>query len=260
SQGFESYYTGLFQERWPDLRQALLRAEPHYTEIKYKECRPYYLDTASVKAALMLDIAEGDDILDLCSAPGGKSLVLAGRMEGGGILVANEYSPSRRQRLKKVLSESLPESKFGLITITGRNARKSCRWRETADGKFDKILLDVPCSSEQHVLKSPAYLQKWSPSRITRLKKQQYAFLLTAMFALRPGGTLLYCTCALSPNENEAVMQKFLKKNEDFFEIETNPGTGEQRKHGWQILPDKTKGMGPIYFCKLGRKNQELKR
>ena len=107
------------------------------------------MDGASILAAQALDPQPGDDILDLCAAPGGKSLMLAEKIAEAGTLVANDRSASRRGRLKRVLESYIPNPVRERIRVTGHDATKWCVFETEA---YDRILLDAPCSSERHVL------------------------------------------------------------------------------------------------------------
>ena len=91
----------------------------------------------------------GDRVLDMCAAPGGKSLLLAEAMGDAGRLVANELSPTRRAKLKTILEDCLPGEQRKHIQVTGHDAT---RWGLHEPDHYDRVLLDAPCSSERHVL------------------------------------------------------------------------------------------------------------
>ena len=110
------------------------------------------------------------------------------------------------------------------IAVWGMKAELVCK---KAPEAFDKILLDAPCSSEAHIYTTPAELEKWSINRITGLKKRQVGLLSGLWHALKPGGTLTYSTCSVTPEENEWVVAKFLarKKGEAQLQPISLPGT-----------------------------------
>ena len=232
------------------MRQALLQ------EVNYHcldlGAEPYYLDRASLVAAEALGVRPGDRVLDMCAAPGGKSLVLAAALAGTGFLQSNDRSAARRQRLQRVLEQSLPPAWQSNLEISGHDGTNFGRYQPAA---WDKILLDAPCSSERHVLQSPPHLAQWSPARAKNLAVQQYALLCSALDALRPGGELIYSTCALDERENDQIIAKLLKKRKNQVEIipYLSP-LGERTQYGWHILPDQSTGAGPIYFSKMRKK------
>ncbi|MBO7639382.1 MAG: RsmB/NOP family class I SAM-dependent RNA methyltransferase [Treponema sp.] len=271
--GFENYYSSLYGEAWPRLRESLLE-EVKYIQVEYESCRPYFMDAASVCAALCLPLDKADHVLDLCAAPGGKTLVIAGNLGSDSSLVSNERSPERKNRLAKVISESLPQSLSRRIEVKCSDGSTWCRKEIDC---FDSILLDAPCSSERHVLNDSHYLDQWSPARIKTLSMEEWALLSCAWRLLRGGGYLLYSTCALSPDENDGVVARLLKKFDDvalmqndkvqeIFNVNLN---GLRKKgidlsgmedifcnavkteYGFHLLPNKTGGSGPIYFSLL---------
>jgi len=251
---FERFYHDIFDARWPHLREALL-AEGAYERLETRLHRPYFLDPASAAVARSLPLEPVDRpmrILDACAAPGGKTLVLAGRMAGDSRLIANERSASRRGRLRRVLEEHLPEELQNRIHVTGHDAT---RWGLYERNAYDSILLDVPCSSERHVLHSPEHLSRWSPKRSRRLSVQAFAMLAAMIDAARPGGHVLYVTCALSPAENDEVIAKAFRRRAD--QIQHMPLAlehGEETRFGVHVLPDTAGGAGPLYAALL-RKN-----
>ena len=245
---FNSYYEELFSDRWPSLKQALLE-ERKYVRYEKDLLKPYFLDEASVIAAETVDVHPGEYVLDLCAAPGGKTLVLASQLRGEGVLVANERSRTRRARLIKVLEEHLPENTADMVTVTGHDAKT---WGLYQKNCYDKVLLDVPCSSERHVFTSPRHFKEWSPSRTKRLAEQAAAMLLSALMTVKEGGVILYSTCALSPAENDGVIRKLLKKKGEFVKlIPVRERWGEKTDFGLHILPDTAEGRGPLYICKI---------
>ena len=263
AQGFEQFYSELYGQRWQSLKQAF--AAPA-DSIEYKvpgSQKSYFLDSASILAALCLPLNNATDILDLCAAPGGKTLVLASHMSKDAHLSSNERSPQRKHRLSTVVEECLPPEIAERITVSCSDGSTWCTRQSEC---FDSILLDAPCSSERHVIADPKYLNQWSPARIKTVAMEQWALLSSAYRLLRSGGYLLYSTCALAPQENDQMMERLVKKFQkedsgDFTFENPDPDQTqiahcakftlpayEKTQYGYQILPDTSNGAGPIYF------------
>ncbi len=287
-EGFESYYESLFRMRWPVLKESLYK-DPLYVQIDFSReneaCQPYFIDAASVCAALCLPLFPDSKALDLCAAPGGKSLVLAGKLKNGSLLFSNELSPDRKARLDKVIATSLPEKLQKQLLTSCSDGATWCRREQE---QFSSILLDAPCSSERHVLCDCKYLSQWSASRIKSLAARQWALLSSAWRLLVPGGYLLYATCALAPDENDGILSRLFKKFPDaglvekpaleqVFEdnlvsfsgnIREGGGQGasdllrktfmsaEETEYGFHVLPDAAGSAGPLFFSLLLRKQQ----
>lgn len=262
--GFESYYSAFYGERWGNLKNALM-AEPQYLNwpSSGSHSDPYYLDAASVLAAYSLPLSEAHSILDMCAAPGGKSLILAHRMNNDAQLLCNERSAPRRNRLLNVLNDHLSEQIRKRIRVSAQDGALMCQ-RETEI--FDCILLDAPCSSERHVLTDKKYLEQWTPARIKHLALSQWALLSSAFRLLKSNGMILYATCALSPRENDEVIKRLIKKFSTAQIIDIDVGTTkkncihslpdcEKTEHGFQILPDIQNGAGPLYFSLVKKLN-----
>jgi 16S rRNA (cytosine1407-C5)-methyltransferase len=280
---FEAYYQNIYGSRWQGLRESLL-ASP--ASVAYGEglARPYLLDYGSVLAARSLRLpgetgppgetgaGEGTEILDACAAPGGKSLVIAGRMGSGVRLLANELSGERRRRLAAALDAHLDGEKRQWVRVSGFDAA-AAGGKKRDWGRFDGILLDAPCSSERHVLADPGALTRWTKARPRFLAQRQWALLSAAFLLLKPGGSLVYATCALSPEENDHVAGRLLEKYGTApaakalgmgDEGDLAPGIvrldppdfpeGEATRYGRIILPDLSGGMGPMYVARF-RKN-----
>lgn len=272
---FDQTYQAFYPQRWEALKQSLEQPSVHcawFNEEKFsseqKNFVPdelvknivhfkstedskdfYFLDYASALAVEALDVKPGDHVLDLCAAPGGKSLGMALRLKGQGRLVANDKSPARRERLKKVFDDYLNEDQKKIIEVTGYDGG---RWSLFEKDAYDKILLDAPCSSERHYLQKPSKLEQWSPSRSKRLSKIQGTLLGAAFDALKVGGRLIYSTCSLSPLENDGLGEWLEKKRAGRFHWErVDFKLGEPTKFGRIFLPDQAQGIGPLYFMCL---------
>lgn len=247
---FDSYYQALYQERWPALRAALCQ-ERSPISLSGGLMREYWLDEASLLAAQSLSVERGDAVLDMCAAPGGKTLVLALALDGEGSLTANDRSADRRARLRRVIADHLDERLRAPITVTSHDATK---WSLYEMDAYDKILLDAPCSSERHVLTDEKALRAWSPSRPKRLAITQFAMLAAALEAVKVGGTILYVTCSINSGENEDVIEKLHMRRAGRFREETADLAGfEKRRWGSIILPDASDGKGPLYLCLIRR-------
>jgi 5-methylcytosine rRNA methyltransferase NSUN4 len=247
---FNEYYSDLFKESWTGLREALIKPSKHVLADD-RLLLPYHIDEASLYAARCLEVVPGESVLDMCAAPGGKTLVFAMMLEGRGRLIANERSASRRDRLQKVLLNHLPSENHKIIKVTGHDATRWCQYEQS---EYDKILLDVPCSSERHVIKSPAHLKRWSPARTKHLSFQAYAFLSSALRVVKPDGCILYSTCALSPLENDGVIDKLHRRRGGDFELlDIKIPFGKKTDFGLQVRPDTDDGRGPLYISRIHR-------
>ena len=265
--GFQSYYSQLYGQRWPGLYQALLK-ESEPVAWQTEPGRPaYYLDSASIRAAVSLPLEGASSLLDLCAAPGGKTLVISSLMEEDACLLSNERSRERLSRLHRVADQHMSESVRHRVTISGKDGATLCRNPANA---FDRILLDAPCSSERHVLASPRHLEQWSPARIKTLAVAQWALLSSAYRMLKPGGYMVYATCALSPEENDTVVARLEGKFPDVELVRELPPVPaavtrfcsaplpkpEVTERGFHVLPDwsHSHGGGPLYFSLIHKK------
>ena len=247
---FEEYYRKLMHGRWTSLRESLLLPA---AIIPYEEglVKPYLMDRASVFAASCLRLPDSGIILDACAAPGGKSLVLASRMPPGVTLLSNELSAERRRRLVNVLDEHLDGEKRRRVTVSGFNAGEQ-GGRKGEWNRFDAILLDAPCSSERHVIQSAKALAEWKEGRPRSLSRRQWSLLSAAFLLLKPGSSLVYATCAITPEENDFPVSRLLEKYAGEIELDKPDfSVGEKTKYGWLILPDTADGMGPMYVARF---------
>ena len=178
----------------------------------------YYIqEPCAMAPASFLPVKPGDRVLDLCAAPGGKTTALAAKLQGQGILVANDISISRCKALLKNMEMA------GV-----RNALITCetpeRLAERFGGYFDCVLVDAPCSGEGMFRKEPSMAADWSPEEVERYSALQKEILRQAAAMVRPGGYLLYSTCTYSPEENEQVVETLLTgDNSETFRLEPLP-------------------------------------
>lgn len=206
----------------------------------------YILDPASVMVARALDVQSGDRVLDMCAAPGGKSLILIEALKEEGEIFCNDLSPERRERLKKVIQQYVPRNIRDRVWVTGKDG---VQFGLKEPGSYDRVLLDAPCSGERHILENKAAQDEWSPRRTEHLASRQYSLLAAALLAVKPGGRIVYSTCSISPTENDEVVRKLLKKKKDSVKlVEASVGVGgEKTEYGVVFMPDRS-GFGPLYF------------
>ena len=161
---------------------------------------------SSMAAVLNMGILPGMDILDLCAAPGAKTSLIRRLQQGSGVLVANDVSQARTQRLKHLLNMQ----GFDGIDVQTGDARSLGGVMESC---FDRVLADVPCSGEGRFVRArPEAWSTWNERSISMLAKRQLKLLESACRCLRVGGEVLYATCTMAPEENEGVLHQFFDR------------------------------------------------
>lgn len=169
----------------------------------------YYLqDPSAMTPASRLPVEQGDVVLDLCAAPGGKATELAAKLRGTGLLIANDISSKRAKALLKNIELFGVENSF-IVTEYPK------KLQEYFTGFFDKILIDAPCSREGMFRKEPAMVKAWEQNGPEFYAKLQEEILEQALPMLRPGGYLLYSTCTFSPLEDEGTVEKILAMDKE---------------------------------------------
>jgi len=176
----------------------------------YREGHFMVIDPAAVQAVDLLDPKPGDHILDACAAPGGKTALIAERLRLKGQLVAMDLRDDRLPRLRANL-ERLGCAAFAKV-VQG-DAR---RLRPESFGRFDRILLDVPCSNTGVIRRKPDVRWRFSKARLTRLGATQRELLERMAGLVKRGGCIVYSTCSLEPEENELLISAWLKSHPEF--------------------------------------------
>jgi len=218
----------------------------------------YIQSLSSMLASLVLDPKPGETVLDLTAAPGGKSLMMATQMKNSGWLSVVEPKKDRFFRLKANLER-------GGVTIAhtymtdGRSVGVKC------PSMFDRVMLDAPCSTEAKFRSfDPKTFYYWSERKIKEMSKLQQRLMESAIKSLKPKGRLLYATCSFAPEENEAIIDKALKKHPELEVLDiklpirnTTSGLTKWRKKSFhhdvsksvRILP--TEAMDGFFLCLL---------
>ncbi len=168
----------------------------------FAEGRWWIQDAAAALPARVLDPRPGEDVLDLCAAPGGKTLQLAA---AGARTTALDSSVSRMERVKA----NLDRTGLGAEIVVA----DAFTWN---DGRrFDGVLLDAPCSATGTFRRHPDVLLNCRPADIASMAQTQARLLDAAVSCIRPGGRLVYCVCSLEPEEGEAQIAPFLRRHPD---------------------------------------------
>lgn len=165
---------------------------------------------AAMSAALLLGVGgmDGMRVLDLCAAPGGKATHLAALVGEAGEVVAVERNPRRAHALRRTIARLRAES---IVRVETGDAAQS-----RTDGPFDAVLIDPPCSGLGTLQGRPDLRWRVQPETIAELAELQLRILTAGAAALKPGGTLVYATCTISPRENEQVVERFLAADAGF--------------------------------------------
>ncbi|XP_004699515.1 5-methylcytosine rRNA methyltransferase NSUN4 [Echinops telfairi] len=227
----------------------------------------YLMDAASLLPVLALGLQPGDTVLDLCAAPGGKTLAM---LQTGCCrnLAANDISSSRTSRLQKVLHSYVPQDirDGNRIRVTSWDGRK---WGELEGDTYDRVLVDVPCTTDRHSLHEEEnnIFQRSRKKERQMLPLLQVQLLAAGLLATKPGGYAVYSTCSLSHLQNEYVVQGTIEllANQYSIEVQIEDLTHFRKlftdtffffpscQVGELVIPNLVANFGPMYFCKLQR-------
>ncbi len=240
-----------------------LGKEDMVTKNPLYEAGAYYIQEPSAMIpASVINIEEGDIVLDMCAAPGGKTTLIGERLKGTGALIANDISNSRA----KILAKNVEKHGVTNAVILSEN-------QEVLEKKlknfFDKILIDAPCSGEGMFRKEPAVEKYWHDKIDLEYQEIQKSLLSSASLMLKEGGQIVYSTCTFNKLENEEVLLWFLENHEDF-ELEDldHETLGISKGHNisekydltktGRIYPFEQRGEGH-FVAKIKRKGENVK-
>ena len=190
--------------------KVLIKLEPGELGRSLEHLLGYYYiqDLASMLPVTALDPKPGETVLDLCSSPGSKTTQISACMENKGTIIANEVSLSRI----KILASNTERCGCANIIITRKDGIAICKKLAAQGLKFDKILIDAPCSGEGTLRSSPKTSLMWNPHTIKSLSKLQKAMVESSLEILKPHGVIVYSTCTHAPEENEEVLEYIINK------------------------------------------------
>lgn len=228
----------------------------------------YALDGASLLPVLALDLAPGDRVLDLCAAPGGKTLIALQSLLPG-LVVSNDATESRVKRIRAVLKQYIPHGMSSIENISFVTQVNGCILQERES--YDKVLVDAPCLNDRHSLQendNSIFKPSRTKERLT-LPELQSQLLVSALQAVRPGGIVVYSTCTLSPLQNDGVVHLALTRIWEETTIECSVidmsyavqplsflycfGSNLGLRYGQIILPSLLSNYGPMYCAKIKR-------
>jgi NOL1/NOP2/sun family putative RNA methylase len=206
----------------------------------------YVQEPSAASAVEMLGVKEGDRVLDLCAAPGGKSTQIASKLGGKGLLWSNEIVKPR----SIILLSNIERMGVSNAVVSNCHPDKLC---SKLRGYFDKVLVDAPCSGEGMFRKNSNAQDEWSVEHVKSCAARQLMILNSAKEALNENGELVYSTCTFSVEENEGVIEEFIKQNPDFEIVDSGVTFGRPSlKYARRIFPmDKGEG----HFAVKLRKN-----
>ena len=221
----------------------------------------YYLqEPSAMTPANRLPVFPGERVLDVCAAPGGKATELGAKLQGEGVLVANDISSSRAKGLLKNLEV------FGIGNMLVLSEEPG-KLENYFTGYFDKILIDAPCSGEGMFRKDKKMVKAWEEHGPAFFAKLQRSIITQAARMLRPGGMMLYSTCTFDPEENEGIVMHLLREYPEFeiLEMESYEGFVQgipsfvdegipELTKTVRIFPHRMKGEG--HFLALLRKGE----
>jgi 16S rRNA (cytosine967-C5)-methyltransferase len=161
-------------------------------------------DPATVNAVSMLDVKEGDIILDACAAPGGKTMLIAELLKGTGKVIASDIYEDRLIPLK----QNIERMQMTNVELAKADAARDNLAQINEGNLFDKILLDVPCSNTGVIRRRPDARWNFSKNKLNKLVNLQGHLLQNALHYLKPGGLLVYSTCSIESEENEGHLKK----------------------------------------------------
>lgn len=184
-------------------------------------------DEGSQLLALLLDAKRGEMVVDFCAGAGGKTLAIGATMRNTGRLYALDTSAHRLDALKPRLARSGLSNVHPAAIAHERDDRV-----KRLAGKIDRVLVDAPCSGLGTLRRNPDLKWRQSPQSVLELVAKQTAILQSAARLLKPGGRLVYATCSVLPEENEAIAEVFSAANPDFLPVDAGQILTELKVEG----------------------------
>ena len=214
-------------------------------KIVYHDFGCYYIqEPSAMLPAFLLSPNSGETVLDLCAAPGGKSVQASFLMNNKGAIISNDLS---RSRCNAIL-ENVERLGIGNIVITNNDFSKIYR---NYLSYFDRIILDAPCSGSGMFKKDDKMKDDWSYNKVIKFQKIQKELILMSYQMLKPGGTMVYSTCSFSKEEDEDVIKHLLDNSDAILvDIQENPlfYINKKEPYGIHLLPYIFPGDGH-YLC-----------
>ncbi len=167
----------------------------------------YVQEAASMIPPLVLDPKPGETVLDMCAAPGSKASQISQYMENKGVLIANDYKGIRLAPLG-INMQRMGITNSMITLMQGQ-------WFGKTSLEFDKVLLDAPCSGTGTIRKSIKTLRIWNSGMVKKISYEQKRLIESAFSVLKKGGIMVYSTCSLEPEEDEGIIDSFLKEHSD---------------------------------------------
>lgn len=227
--------------------------EYHLGKTLLHELGAFYIQEPSAMIpSFLLNPQEDDLILDLCAAPGGKTSQMSFLMKNNGLIISNDISHSRAQIIKENIE------RLGIANTVITNNDFSLL--KGLNNKFDKIMLDAPCSGSGMFRKMEEMKTDWTFEKVIKCSEIQKELIHLAFNMLKPGGTMCYSTCSFSYEEDEEVVQYLLEStNAILIDIENNPLFYKSNKRiGIHLLPSIFPGEGH-YICLIKKPGQLIK-
>ncbi|MGI6735759.1 MAG: 16S rRNA (cytosine(967)-C(5))-methyltransferase RsmB [Anaerovoracaceae bacterium] len=196
-------------------------------------------DEASQYAVQLLAPAKGDTVMDVCAAPGGKTMAIAERMNNMGTIIASDIY---RRKVDLIDREA---RRLGITNVKTRTW-DATRVDSSLVSTADKVLVDAPCSGLGVVRRKPEIKYRELTEQMKTLPHTQLSILSAASKYVKPGGVLMYCTCTINPDENEYVVSDFLRRESGF-----------RMDLSRQLLPN-VDGTDGFYICRMVRENSFL--
>ncbi|NXM85806.1 NSUN3 protein, partial [Oenanthe oenanthe] len=218
----------------------------------------YLLNAASLLPVLALELEDGEGVLDLCAAPGGKAVAIL-QCACPGHFHCNEFDDLRSRWLEQTIESFIPDPLIKLIRVSKLDGRQI---GDLHPEFYDKVLVDAPCSNDRSWLFSAdpqqALLRLLQRKELSCL---QFQLLRSAVKALRPGGSLVYSTCTLSKAENSDVINLILSSCRNVVPVDISGmarGVSQEfsflsgmQQHELLVLPERGRAWGPMYVAKL---------